>query len=320
VKRPAALALVLVLCALPAQAYKRSINSGNMCMWWSTRGHSFQIDKAGTPDVVGAAAFTAIRKSFATWGQVSCSDLIFPDLGLSENPADRVVGYFPGQVNRNLVLFRIKNCRSGVVPDRDACLSQLNCGNKYDCWDHGAGVIATTTTTSNKFTGQIIDSDIEINDSSALDGTKLVFTAVDGPPCTVPNQTGCVRMDIQNTVTHEAGHSIGLDHTDVAAATMYATAPEGETSKRTLAPDDIQAVCDIYPKGAQTVTCLNDPITLTPTGMSNGGCGCAQNQTGPGAVLAALAAVLLSRRRPKPAINPRSSPASASFRESGRMS
>jgi len=318
VKRLAALALLL--CPLPAQAYKRSVNTGGMCMWWSTRGHSFQIDKAGTPDVVGAAAFTAIRKSFATWGQVSCSDLIFPDLGLSENPADRVVGYFPGQVNRNLVLFRIKNCRAGVVPAGDSCLSQGGCGNKYDCWDKGDGVIATTTTTSNRYTGQIADSDIEINDSPAPDGAKLVFTALDGPPCTDPNQTGCVRMDVQNTVTHEAGHSIGLDHTTDSTATMWATAPEGETSKRQLHADDIQAVCDIYPKGAQTVTCLSDPITLTPTGTSNGGCGCGQNQTGPGAVLAALAAVLLSRRRPKPAINPRSSAASASLRENGRMS
>ncbi len=312
-------ALALVLGALPAHAWKRSVNSGGMCLWWSTRGHSFQIDAAGTPDVVGDAAFTAIRKSFATWGQVSCSDLVFPDLGLSENPADRVVGYFPGQVNRNLVLFRIKNCQAaGVVPANDSCLSQGGCGNKYDCWDKGDGVIATTTTTSNRNTGQISDSDIELNDSPALNGTKFIFTAVDSPVCTAPNQTGCVRMDIQNTVTHEAGHSIGLDHSTDQTATMYATSPQGETSKRQLHPDDIQAVCTIYPKGLQTVTCLSDPIT--PTGTSNGGCGCAQNQTGPGAVLLALAAVLLSRRRPRPAINPRSTAASASLRDSGKMS
>ena len=314
-------ALALVLGALPAHAWTRSYNSGNMCLWWSTRGHSFQIDAAGTPDVAGDAAFTAIRNSFATWGQVSCSDLVFPDLGLSQNPADRVVGYFPGQVNRNLVLFRIKNCdAAGVVPAGDACLTQGGCGNKYDCWQHGGVVIAITTTTSNRNTGEITDSDIEINDSPAPDGTKFIFTAVDSPVCTAPNQTGCVRMDIQNTVTHEAGHSIGLDHTDDPTATMYATAPEGETSKRQLHPDDIRAVCAIYPKGLQTVTCVSDSITLTPTGTSNGGCGCAQNQTGPGAVLVALAAVLLSRRRPSPAINPRSSAASASLRDSGRMS
>ena len=292
---------VTLLWAPPAQAYKRSINKGELCLWWSTRGHSFQIDARGTPDVVGSAAFTAIRKSFAAWSGISCSDLAFTDLGLSQDPANRRVGYFDGEYNRNLVLFRTVNCHGGAVPKGDACLTQGGCGNKYDCWDHADGVIATTTTTSNRFTGQITDSDIEINDAPAPDGTRLVFTAGDGPPCSDPNQTGCVRIDIQNTITHEAGHSLGLDHTLDSTATMFATAPEGETSKRTLHSDDIQAICDIYPKAARTVTCLSDPITLTQSGSSNGGgCGCSQSQSGPGAILGLLAAGLglgRSRRR-----------------------
>ena len=318
-------ALALVLGALPAHAWKRSVNSGGMCLWWSTRGHSFQIDAAGTPDVVGDAAFTAIRKSFATWGQVSCSDLVFPDLGLSENPADRVVGYFPGQVNRNLVLFRIKNCQAaGVVPANDSCLSQGGCGNKYDCWDHGDSVIATTTTTSNRYTGQISDTDIELNDAPAPDGSKFLFTAVDGPTCTSPPQTGCVSIDIENTVTHEAGHSIGLDHSPDPTATMYATAPVGEVSKRQIGTDDRNGICAIYPLGQRTVTCLADPITLTSVGSSNGGCGCSHGQTGPGAALGTLLLLLQisrrSRRKPQLAMIPKSAAASATLRHSGRMS
>jgi uncharacterized protein (TIGR03382 family) len=289
---PALAALLgLAVCASPAHAYKRSINSGGLCIWWSARGHPFQIDAMGTPDVVGPAAFTAIRKSFQTWAGVSCSDLAFQDQGLSQDPKDRVVGYFAGQFNRNLVLFRTRNCKA-VAPPGDACLTQGGCANLYDCWDHGDGVIATTTTTSNRFTGQINDSDIEINDAPGTGGSKFIFTAVDGSPCIDPNQTGCVRIDIQNTITHEAGHTIGLDHPPDPSATMYASAPEGETSKRNLGADDIQAICDIYPRGARTVTCDNDPITLTQTGSSNGGCGCSHSQTGPGATLGALVLVL----------------------------
>src|SRR5262249_37990000 len=158
--------------------------------------------------------------------------------------------------------------------------------------------------------------DIELNDSVGSDGSKFTFTALDGPPCTDPNQTGCVRIDVQNTVTHESGHSIGLDHTPDPNATMFATAPEGETSKRTLGADDIQAVCHIYPQGARTGTCVDDPITLTESGSSNGGgCGCSHAQTGPGAALGALALLLQmarrSRRKPQLAIKASRPPASA---------
>ena len=295
-----------LLFASPAFAYVRTVNSGNVCIWWSTRGHSFQIDAQGTPDVPGLAAFDAIRTSFQTWAAVSCSDLAFADQGLSMDPKARVIGYFPGQTNHNLVLFRTRNC-DVVVPASDPC-RQSSCANLYDCWDHGAGVIATTTTTSNRFTGQITDTDTEFNDAADANGSKLVFSANDGPACTTPNQTGCVRIDVQNTMTHEAGHTLGLAHAMDPTATMYATAPPGETSKRTLGTDDTQAICDIYPKGARTVTCAGDPIDLVQSGASNGGgCGCSHSQTGPGAVLGALVLLLQisrrSRSRPQTAIS-----------------
>jgi hypothetical protein len=208
------------------------------------------------------------------------------------------------------------------VPAGDPCLIQGGCAHTWDCWDHGDGVIATTTTTSNRFTGQINDADIEINDSVPSSGTKFIFTAVDGAPCVDPNQTGCVRMDVQNTITHEAGHSLGLDHSTDPNATMYATAPQGETSKRALGSDDIQAICTIYPLGKATVTGNLDPISLTPIGSSNGGC--SQAQTGPGAVLGALLLLLQirrrSRRKPQLAISASRKIASPALRDSGSVS
>ncbi len=308
--RLAACAL-LVCSALPAQAYVRSTNGSGKCIWWQSHGHSFQIDAQGTPDAPQANTYDAIRKSFQTWAAVSCSDLTFPEEPLSTVAADRKIGYDSGGTNHNLVLFRTRSCPQ-VVPANDPCHSQGGCGNAYDCWDHGDGVIATTTTTSKSSTGEILDSDIEMNDAPAANGTKLTFTAVDGLPCTSPSETGCVRIDVQNTVTHEAGHSLGLDHTPDPNATMYASAPSGQTSKRVLANDDIQGICAIYPRGAPTVTCQ---------GGSTGGCGCSQAQTGPGAGLAALALLLQirrrSRRRPQPAISASTKPATAARFHSG---
>jgi hypothetical protein len=311
-------AVLLFCCALPANAYVRSTNQANLCLWWSPHGHSYQLDAQGTPDISGSGAFDAIRKSFQTWSAVSCSDLVFPEEPLSTDPAGRVVGYFQGATNHNLILFRTRACRD-VVPAGDACLTQGGCGNAYDCWDaaHGGeGVIATTTTTSSRQTGQILDSDIELNDSPATNGTRFTFTAADGLPCDPndPAQTGCVRMDVQNTVTHEAGHTLGLDHSGDPNATMYASAPFGETSKRDLGSDDTQGICAIYPKGKPSVACV-------PQTDPGGGCGCSQAQTGPGASVAALLLLLKIRRRsrssPQAAISASTKAASAARSQSG---
>ena len=289
-----AAAAALALVALPARAYVRTLNKGGLCVFWATRGHSFIIDAKGTPDVADTAAFAAVRNSFAAWAGVPGSDLSFPDQGLSLDPRDRKIGFFPGQQNVNLVLWRTASCASAAPPG-DPCIAEGGCGNKYDCWEHGDAAIATTITTSNRFTGQISDTDIELNDSPGSDGSRFVFTANDGPPCAGPNQTGCVRIDIQNTITHEAGHSLGLDHTTVADATMYATAPEGETSKRALHPDDIQGIEAIYPAGKPTATCVGGSITLTQTGSANSaGCSTASS-TGALPLLAVL--TLLGRRK-----------------------
>jgi MYXO-CTERM domain-containing protein len=185
------------------------------------------------------------------------------------------------------------------VPAGDPCLTEGGCGTKYDCWDHGSAVIATTTSTSNRFTGQIEDADIELNDAPGPDGNRFIFSTVDSPLCARANQVGCVNIDIRNTVTHEAGHSIGLAHTPIADATMFATAPPGELTKRTVHADDIAAICAIYPKGAPTSTCLTDPISITVAGAGEvKGCGCSATAgAAPALQGLGLAAVALLLRR-----------------------
>jgi MYXO-CTERM domain-containing protein len=304
----------LLFWALPAHAYKRSLNSSQVCIWWTAHGHSFQIDSLGTPDVPGTAALDAIRRSYQTWAAVSCSDLSFPEEPLSTASSDRLVGYFQTGANHNLVLFRTRACRI-VVPANDACHANGGCSNLYDCWDQGDAVIASTTTTTDRRTGEIVDSDIELNNAPKSTGATFKFTAVDGLPCLSGSDTNCVAIDVQNTVTHEAGHTLGLDHPpDHPEAAMYASGPSGETSKRILAADDIQGICSIYPRGASSVTC-------TGPAPDSGGCGCSATQTGPGAALAALLLLLQIRRRsrsrPQLAIKSSTAPATAARFHSG---
>ncbi len=294
-----ALGLALVTAA-PAQAFVRSTaGQGGPCLFWSTRGHAYQIDAKGTPDVPGSTAFDAVDKSFAAWAGIACSDLVFPNLGLSKEPNDRRIGYVSGAFNRNLVLWRTANCSQGGAPPNDPCQTAGGCGNTYDCWDHGDSVIAVTTTTFNRTTGEIYDADIELNDALHSDGSKFQFTTVDsGPTCSSNGQSNCVAYDIENTVTHEAGHSIGLGHSADQTATMFAFAPEGDTSKRALHPDDTAAICVMYPKGARTATCLGDPVTLVSGASSDGGgCGCSPRSNASALWVAATGMALLALRR-----------------------
>jgi len=292
--RGAALA-ALVLAAPAAPAYVRTETQpgSGIYLFWGSRGHNFQIDALGTPDVPGTSALDAIRNSFATWEAASCTDLLFPEVVPLEE-GDRRIGYFPGSFNRNLILFRVRRCDAAqVVPAGDPCLSQGGCSNKYDCWDRGGAVIATTVTTFSASTGQIFDADIEINDAPSANGSKFTFTTVDSPPCPPGGPVvSCVSIDVQNTVTHEAGHSLGLAHSADPTATMAATAPAGETAKRVLHADDLAGICAIYPRGAQTSTSLGGSIRLEPAG----GCGCS-SEGGLASAVWSLALVVLARLR-----------------------
>jgi len=58
-----------------------------------------------------------------------------------------------------------------------------------------------------------------------------------------------VKMDLENIVTHEAGHAVGLSDIysgSCSSVTMYGYSTEGETSKRTLEQADISGLQAMY--------------------------------------------------------------------------
>ena len=52
--------------------------------------------------------------------------------------------------------------------------------------------------------------------------------------------------DVQNILTHELGHALGLGHSANTEATMYYSADLGETKKRDLHTDDLNGYWAIY--------------------------------------------------------------------------
>jgi hypothetical protein len=162
-----------------------------------------------------------VLASFAAWEDVSCSDLTLPFQG----EAAVVAGFDEGGNNTNAV----------VVVDK--------------LWPYQSGAIAVTTSAYDTRNGHVVDSDIEIN------AQAFRFARVEDVEC----RAGSSTMDLRNTLTHEVGHVVGLEHPPntarYAEVTMFASAPACETKKRSLASDDMDGLCFIYPAGEPTQQC-----------------------------------------------------------------
>ena len=242
---------------------------------WPKRTLTYRIhergsDSAGDAGQVSEALRQAARQSFAAWNQASCSDL-----NLVEGPLTSV----------EAIGFSCKPAPSNEGGDN------LNLLVWRQQWPYASsGVYALTSVTFNPSTGIIYDADIEFNEQS------FTFTLTDQP--------SRVQVDVRNTLTHEAGHLLGLDHSALPEATMYGMAPLGELIKRDLHPDDIDGLCAIYPRGSNPDASQAQDI-CQQVKEAEGGCGCrsihapSTPRSAAWALLLALAAsgLMASRRR-----------------------
>ncbi|MBX7096739.1 MAG: matrixin family metalloprotease [Myxococcaceae bacterium] len=107
-------------------------------------------------------------------------------------------------------------------------------------WPFDENALAVTIVTMNTTTHEIIDADIAFNTD------RYRFGDVDDTLSPDARLEGGVD-DLQNTLTHELGHALGLKHNPAdAAAVMYPGAVTGEVSKRHLAADDRQGLGLLY--------------------------------------------------------------------------
>ncbi len=204
-------------CSTGGGAFACGPGEAPKAIFWPSSCVNYHINEQVGGQLDAQEVFDAIEASFEAWNGVNCSELRLAFAGFSDD--DRV-GF---------------NSAAGFSGNGNVIMV------RSDRWDHSRGVLALTSVTFDPTTGRIVDSDIEIN-------------AVD---FTLTTDEERVRIDVANTMTHEAGHFLGLDHTTVEDATMFATAPLGETSKRSLEGDDESGVCDAYPPGgAPSSVCL----------------------------------------------------------------
>ncbi|HJL00618.1 MAG TPA: matrixin family metalloprotease [Polyangiaceae bacterium LLY-WYZ-15_(1-7)] len=100
-------------------------------------------------------------------------------------------------------------------------------------WGHRLAVTITTY----DMRGRLLEADVFINGSLPL--AVLDEQAPAGAP---PAES----WDLSSVLTHELGHVLGLDESDVADAVMAPELPRGRTSQRVLREDDEAGILALY--------------------------------------------------------------------------
>jgi hypothetical protein len=302
-RRPGSLLLGAALMAAPsgAGAFTRTATETGQAMRWVNPQISVDLYTSNPPAYLDQETLVqAVEAAAATWSKprVECTDLEISVRAFDDESAP--VAYD----GTNRITFRRDEWRKiPCDPETELC-------GLYD-----QRAIALTSVFARKSDGRILDSDMELN------AVQFLWADVvrDGP--NLPTVEGRELHDLQNVMTHEMGHLIGLDHNcydpdasprgrpndhlgnpvpvcrgapaPIRAATMYNSAAARDVSKRDLTDDDMQAVCAVYPAGS--------PVDGGETEGCAMGRPAPANTGRPGALLAVLAAglatVLGARRR-----------------------
>jgi Matrixin len=193
---------------------------------WASSCVTVAVHDLGSPrnglsyeDVAGV-----VEEAFVTWQGAKCKggppSITVNMLGPVECGVSQ---YNPSKSNANIVLFR------------------------EDDWPYpgATNAIGLTTTRFSKKTGELWDADIELNGMGA---SLTIGDPIQGD-------------DLLSVLTHEAGHFLGLSHSSDQSATMksiYSSRDDGD-SFRSLAPDDVEGICAIYPpeRVPATTSCDN---------------------------------------------------------------
>jgi MYXO-CTERM domain-containing protein len=183
-----------------------------------------------------AVLSNSLARAFGAWSAANATCIPgFTAIELAPTADTKIVDYKTGEHGHNVV---------GVVEGP---------------WTHNDGneTLSLATLTFNAETGEVYDADLEIRSDVAWSFGAI--PAADG-------------YDFDAVVTHEAGHFLGLAHSQLSDAVMYASYTPGSVTQRTLTGDDQRGICAIYPDRQTRVTGAGN-IASTACDLSPGGPG-----------------------------------------------
>ena len=234
------LVMVVSLTAQPAQAYLHLTSSTGSTQtplkWNQTRLRWFATDR-GVAGVTAAQFQTAVAAGFATWEAVPTASVAFQFVGFTS-----------------------------AVPFDDDGISTFG----FDAQPDLDRVLGATSFVVDTLTGEIVESDVFFNS---------IFT------WSTAAAGDASRFDLQSVATHEIGHFVGLGHSAIgeteirpdggrrvlaSGAVMFPISlGRGITADRTLQPDDIAGVSDLYPDGDfdDTTGAISGRVVRNGTGV-----------------------------------------------------
>ena len=261
----AGVALVVLLSGGSAAGYRRTHNVQGLPLRWQRSCVTVTVFAGDPPSPLDRATLEAgARAAAAAWSTatVACTGLALTVELASGARGDAAFDH------RNSVTFR------RVVWHKEPCDPATA---PAGCALYDPAAVAVTTVFALPDTGEIVDADIELNAVDNRWGDLVRDGLAAG-----------AHADVQNVITHELGHLIGLDHSPVVDATMFARGAPGETSKRHLAEDDVAGVCDVYPAEEDLACPEIDPRPP----VAAGGCALGGAARGPSVIEALLLALV----------------------------
>ena len=247
--------LTIIACSGPASAFELSRTSTGQHLRWQRATDdpiTYTIDDHLAADLKLGEAYTrsVIIQSMKTWEAVQC-DLCHDPAGIAcepvvcaKHPLGMRFDHDPKWAPQGNMLGpscvgpagEVTGITAGACPSTGGPWKKQANGNQIafltgDEWVFSQYTIALTLVAANQVSGEIIDTDILVN-------------ARDKKFCATDCKSN--EYDLQSTITHEAGHMLGLDHSSVNGATMVLQGNPGEEYMRTLSADDIEGVCRAY--------------------------------------------------------------------------
>jgi hypothetical protein len=184
--------------------------------YWPVDETSYVLNDEGFPKLDEPTVRAVLQRSFGHWSTATCAGGQPLALAITQEPGTTSLklGPRPDEPNDNVVAYL-----SGAEWD-DANFDPFAFAYTFMWFDPRNG---------------------------ELRGSDMLFNGGRGELGVCP-ETGCVgkMVDLENVATHEAGHFLGLSHSDERNTTMWCGAQADEITKRNLSSDDIAGVCAIY--------------------------------------------------------------------------